>query len=243
MSKKILPQLDHRYDEYNSKCSEDMLDVLDRRGLEQFLEWAGDRWYGSERNCRLMQEWVESHTDCYSLRNCQAAFNDLRDDGLLESPNDKNAEGTLSNPIYTPQAKPDRGVKKISTTINLRQLIGNDAQRQLVGEKPERLAELMGEEVKSHTEEISRLRNLSPIGAGVSGKKNDVLPELRAKYKASLQNPESQRQYQAKRWQGARAVVFLNNEQAINEGTLKANGPEFNALVAAELDKVGEKPH
>jgi hypothetical protein len=238
MPKKVLPQLDYRYDKYNSKCSEQMLDVLDRRGLEQFLEWAGDRWYGSDKNCQLMQQWIEEHTDCYSLRNCQVAFNDLREQGLLETPDDGRG-----NPIYTPQEKPDRGVKRITSTINLRQLIGNDAQRQLVGEKPERLAELMGDKVIAHAEEVSRLRNLSPIGAGVSGKKNDVLPELRAEYKASLQNPESQRQYQAKRWQEARAVVFLNNEQAITEGTLKPNSFEFNSLVAAELDKVGERPH
>jgi hypothetical protein len=157
----ILPRLDYPEDQ---NVTPEINAQLDQRGIIQFFEATPD-YVDNNRNNALMCRWIESRGASYSLRNLQVAYRELSKQKAL----DEKPEYTFDNPQYTPQPVDKyAGIKRFKSTVILRNPIGNEAQRQLVGEKPERLEELMGDDIRAYEAELDRVQKLSTPGAPVS---------------------------------------------------------------------------
>jgi hypothetical protein len=149
--------------------------LLDQRGIIQFFE-ATPEYVDNDRNNALMCGFIESRGWVYSLRNLQTAYRELtKQKALTVAP-----EYTWDNPKISP-ASVDKyaGITRFKSTVVLRNPIGNDAQRQLVGERPERLEEILGDDIRAYEAELDRVKKLSPVGAPVSA-------ELKKEFRESL---------------------------------------------------------
>jgi hypothetical protein len=114
------------------------------------------------------------------------------------------------------------GIMRFRSTVVLRNSIGNDAQPQLVGERPERLQELLGKEIAVFETELDRVQKLSEPGKPVSDelRQEAVQSRLRSR-KINSATPA--------RIAEARAVVGLNHPE------VKKDSPQFNTLAAETL--------
>jgi hypothetical protein len=199
-----------------------MNEVLDKRGAEQFRE-AHPEYYASPVNTAKMLGWVKEHGGCISLKNLEVALSVLSADGELE----KRPEITDYKVTKVPLTAYDKGVQKMHSGLVLRYNTGGIAENQLAGERPERMAELLGDTIAEREAEDSENRKLAgKVGQPVSQK-------LRVKYHQSLganqrSNPDNPYQ---KQWAEARAVVGLNFPH------LKAGSHAFNRKVSELLKK------
>jgi hypothetical protein len=76
----------------------------------QFVSWAGDAWYGSEANRQLLEDRAHEYDGIpYSFSGLTAAFQDLIDEGLLES---RPAPAPTPAPAPAPAPARTRTVKK-----------------------------------------------------------------------------------------------------------------------------------
>jgi hypothetical protein len=169
----VLPRLDYDSDQPNLTL--ELRQTLNQRGVEQFME-ATPEYVDNDRNNDLMCGWIESRGASYSLKNLQLAYRELVKQKALEV----EPEYTWDNPKITP-APVDKyaGITRFKSTVVLRHPIGNPAARQLVGEKPERLEELLGDDIRKYEVELARVEALSKPGAPVSA-------ELKQEYRDSV---------------------------------------------------------
>jgi hypothetical protein len=213
----ILPRPDLPEDQ---DVTPEMAAILDQRGMDQFLE-ATPEYVINDRNNSLLCGFVESRGWSFSLRNLQTAYRELSKQNALEV----TPEYTWDNPKISP-APVDKyaGITRFQSTVVLRHPIGSPGARQLVGEKPERLEELLGDDIRKYEDELAIVQSLSKPGAPVSA-------PLKRVYQNSIRQSRGERNEEGlpKRWAEARAVVALNNPE------LRSESAAFNAEVARVL--------
>ena len=197
--------------------------------VAQFLQDAGDTFFAGTNNCnaRWINGFLEQQQVPVTLRNLQIAHRFLSDTNRLEKPFD-NQYTIHPVPDKPGQAQKYKGtehnVKKILSTVVIRHSPLGPAERQLIGERPERMDEIGGEKLRAFAAERQRLNQSSPIGQPVS-------PSLKAEYRKSLAD-EHNRQGLPRRWAEARCVIALNFPE------VKRDSQRFNELVAAEVARV-----
>jgi hypothetical protein len=188
--------------------------------VQQFFADLGDDWFAGmdDSNAIMLRQYLEMLDRPVTRRNLMIAWRELNEGGFLEKPFDNK---------YTVTHVPDkrRGAKKILSTMAApRHSPLNQAECQLIGERPERLEELGGAKLRAFAAERQRLNQMSAIGQPVS-------PSLKTAYHQSLAD-EHNRQGLPKRWAEARAVISLNYP------SVKRDTARFNELVAAEVERV-----
>jgi hypothetical protein len=190
------------------------------RACEDFKNDYPD-YYGTEENTRELLAWLTKRGVPITRLNLSEAYEQLmaigdvltQRSGIVEHvPADTNKQG-------------DRGITKVGSlgTVKINFPIGSDAQRNLVGQQPHRMREIMGEEIAAATAHLVELRDSSEIGKPVS-------PALRYEYGASLRQQRALKTPSASTAE-ARAVVALYHPD------IKRDSPEFNRLVAETLEQ------
>ena len=175
-------------------------------------------YYGSEHNTQKLIGWLTERGFPITRLNLSEAFEQLTALGALHTrpeidihvPKDSKMQG-------------DRGVQKIGSmdTVKINFPVGSDAERNLTGQQPHRMQEIMGDSIAAATAHLVELRDSSEIGKPVS-------KELRYEYGASLRQERAKKATVA-RTAEARAVVALNNPG------MRRDTSEFNRLVAETL--------
>jgi hypothetical protein len=188
--------------------------------VQQFFADLGDDWFAGmdDSNAIMLRQYLEMLDRPVTRRNLMIAWRELNEGGFLEKPFDPQYRS-----VFVPDVR--RGAKTITSTLApARHSPLNQAECQLIGERPERLEELGGAKLRAFAAERKRLNKLSEIGKPVSH-------SLKAEYKQSLATEHS-KQGLPKRWAEARAVI------ALNYPAIKRDSAEFNQLVAAEVARV-----
>ncbi|HUC42242.1 MAG TPA: hypothetical protein VL913_00720 [Candidatus Micrarchaeaceae archaeon] len=215
-----LPQ----FDRYQTGFEEDVLNMLDRRGIEQFRDLHPE-YPNTKRNNELLQSFLQDRDEPLplSLRNLEIAYYALRDDGQLEP--------AIPQVTYTEVPRDKRhGITRADQTVRLRFDTGNMAQSQLTRELPERREELLGDVIarRQFQDGVNRAR------AGEIGK--PINPDFKEQYRRSLrEHSKTQRNkptlgYNAAEFYAACDAV-LKEHPEINQQSIT-----FNNLVRAKLE-------
>jgi hypothetical protein len=165
-----LPQ----FDCYQTGFKEDVLNMLDGIGIEQF-RGAHPEYPNTKRNNDLLQSFLQDRPEPLplSLRNLEIAYYALGDDGQLEP--------AIPQVTYTEVPRDKRhGITRADQTVRLRFDTGNMAQSQLTRELPERREELLGDVIarRQFQDGINRAK------AGEIGK--PINAEFKEQYRRSL---------------------------------------------------------
>ncbi len=213
----IKPQFDRFED--NPPCAPEVEQTIRERAVEQFYEDAGDEWFAGTDDCNAitLRNYLAVLERPVTRRNLMIAWRELNEGGFLEKPFDNQYRS-----VFVPDQR--RGAKKVLSTLVTKHSPLNEAERQLISERPERLEELGGAKLRAFALERQRLNKLSPIGKPVSG-------DLKAEYRKSLADEHS-KQGLPKRWAESRALVRLHRPE------LKPESAEFNREVAKKVAEV-----
>jgi hypothetical protein len=217
------PRLDEFVDQAVSPQTEAVLAV---KGVEQFCETEEGREYlenyaSGENEDRLLN-WTVREAVPVTKRNLQIAFRELVECGQLV----RKPEYTFDNPQYTPAPRDKyAGITRFKSTVVLRHPIGNDAQRQLVGERPERLQEILGDDIAAYEAELFRVQKLSTPGAPVSS-------ELKQEYQQSLRKErKAAKKVDNEMLKAARVAVLEENPE------LDINSAPFRKAVSIKVSE------
>lgn len=183
------------------------------RASEEFMADNPD-YFPCGENTRVLLAWLNNADVPITRLNLQEAYDQLKSLGnvLKERPE------TVFHELKDQDKQGDRGVQKITNTLNLRFPVGSDAQRNLAGKNPHRMQEIMGQTIAEDQQDRQELRSTSEVGKPVS-------KELRQRYLASVRAQHAYRTSGAPLAE-ARACVGLNYPN------VKVDSREFNRLVA-----------